>query len=182
MSAAGTSILPWRVCRLAVVSCVLMMCALQAARAQVSREYPIKAAFLYKFGEFVVWPNPDAEFRVCVVGKDPFGAVLDDLIANERVNGQPVVVVRHATVAGGESCDVAYLGGLGDAQLSRALTVLHASAVLTVTDEASNGNKRGIIHFAVRQNRIRFYIDQGQSNATGLTIRASLLGLAIAQE
>lgn len=116
---------------------------------------------------------------MCVFGQDPFGAALDGVVSGERVGERPVVVARHAAFGGGEACDVAYLGGLADAELRAALTALRTASVLTVTDEATNGEIRGIVHFALRQNRVRFYIDTAQVKENGLTVRANLLELAI---
>ena len=52
------------------------------AAPQVSEEYQIKAAFLYNFIKFVEWPKDrfsgDKDpIVIGVVGKDPFGEVLD---------------------------------------------------------------------------------------------------------
>src|SRR5687767_10679979 len=47
-------------------------------------EYEVKAAYLYNFGRFVTWPpdSSDGEaFSICVLGRDPFGRVLDTTLA-----------------------------------------------------------------------------------------------------
>jgi len=179
MYAFRASLMSWKFGAAAVLAAVLLLCGAGDARAQATREYAIKAAFLYKFGDFIIWPSAGPEFRVCVFGHDPFGPALDGVVAGERVGERPVVVARHASFQGGEACDVAYLGGLPAAELRTALTALRADAVLTVTDEATNGEIRGIVHFALRQNRVRFYIDTAQVKENGLTVRSNLLELAI---
>ncbi len=61
-----------------------------AARAAqpAASEYELKAAFLYNFAKFVDWPPEALEssvsaVRVCVLGDDPFGAVLDQTLAGQ---------------------------------------------------------------------------------------------------
>jgi hypothetical protein len=53
----------------------------------------VKAVFLLNFARFVTWPEsafatPGAPLTVCVLGRDPFGSVLDQVFANERIGEQ----------------------------------------------------------------------------------------------
>ena len=54
----------------------------------------VEAAYLYNFGKFVTWPpdrTTDADqFRICVLGKDPFGSVLDSTVTGERIGGRQI--------------------------------------------------------------------------------------------
>src|SRR5436309_14054533 len=85
-------------CRAAILVCALMACALvQCTSAQrldsKATEFQLKAAYLYNFGQFVVWPEKETTgvFRLCVLGQDPFGAVLDSTVAGGRIGGGAVV-------------------------------------------------------------------------------------------
>ena len=74
------------------------------AADQRSLEYAVKANFLYKFGDYVTWPvgalgADDAPVNLCIVGEDPFGRVLDEAIAGERIGMHPVHVARVAQAA-----------------------------------------------------------------------------------
>src|ERR1700674_3063378 len=45
--------------------------------------YEVKAAFLFNFAKFIDWPpgsfaSPQSAFTICVLGRDPFGNILDD--------------------------------------------------------------------------------------------------------
>src|SRR4051812_25838839 len=77
----------------------LLAVALPALAQERVAEVQVKAAFLYKFGEFVQWPptpfaNPDAPFAIGVVGADEMATALEQLIADRSVQGRPVVVRR----------------------------------------------------------------------------------------
>jgi len=55
----------------------------------VSLEYEVKAAFLFNFTKFVQWPSSafadaNSAFEICIVGDDPFGKTLDDIVQGER--------------------------------------------------------------------------------------------------
>jgi hypothetical protein len=51
--------------------------------------------------------------------------------------------------------------------------------VLTITDSARNARAKGIVHFVLRDNRVRFEIDEQAAAENGLVISSKVLGLAI---
>src|SRR6266403_5629079 len=62
-------------------------------------EYQVKATYLYNFGRFVKWPgtvpvSKGDSFPVCVLGRDPFGPILDSTLAGETLNDKPVALRR----------------------------------------------------------------------------------------
>ncbi len=62
-------------------------------------EYEVKAAFLLNFTKFIEWPagafaSPDSPFTICILGRDPFGRALDQIVAGESVNGRKLAVRR----------------------------------------------------------------------------------------
>ena len=69
-------------------------------RAGPSREYLVKAAFLYNFAKFTVWPatafaNRETPLRLCLLGKDPFQGALDSL-AGKTVRKRKLEIHRLA--------------------------------------------------------------------------------------
>src|SRR5580692_3792840 len=71
-----------------------------AAQTSISKEYQIKAVFLFNFAQFVQWPETnfsgaDAPFCIGVLGDDPFDAFLDETVRGETVKGHPLVVRRY---------------------------------------------------------------------------------------
>jgi hypothetical protein len=56
--------------------------------AQTATEYQVKAAFLFNFTHFVEWPAqgfPSAQspMVIGILGKDPFGRILQQIITGE---------------------------------------------------------------------------------------------------
>lgn len=152
------------------------------ARAN-SLEFPVKAAFLYKFAPFVEWPatawsSPDSPLTVCVVGDDPFGAMLDHAVQGQHLGPHPIVVHRLDRLGADSGCSIAYVGGSRLQSVSDALDAVQGTPVLTVTDEAE-GPAHGIIHFVVRGNRVRFVIDDAAAAKNGMTISSKLMRLAL---
>ena len=148
------------------------------ARAQVS-DTMVKAAFIPKFARYVTWPatasNGSGPLTICIIGDDPFGSALDKSAASQSAGGRAIVVKRLASASGASACAVAFVDGN---HTGETLAALGRQPILTVTDSRS-GAQRGVIHFAVVAGRVRFFIDNAQAQARGLTVSSRLLALAI---
>lgn len=163
---------------------VAMALILTAApiRAQPS-EAAVKAAFIPKFARYVEWP-PAARpagrepFQLCVIGRDPFGRLLDQSAASELIEGRGVAVRRLASAEGAAGCHLAFVQGRTAQDTGRLLLALRSRPILTVTDSRA-GPQRGIIHFAVAAGRVRFFIDDAEAAQRGLSISSRLLALAL---
>jgi hypothetical protein len=145
------------------------------ASAQVS-DMAVKAAFIPKFARYVNWPSKgNGAVAICIIGDDPFGAAIDQAATGQSVDGRPFVVKRMPSAVGAAICSIAFITG---AHTGEALTALARQPILTVTDSRSS-SARGVIHFAIVEGRVRFYIDNAQAQARGLTVSSRLLALAI---
>ena len=147
-----------------------------------SLEYPIKAAYLYKFGNYVEWPKPafpnaGSPFNLCVVGDDPFGALLDSAVDGQHVDGRAIVLHRLKSVARDSGCHILFLGIADPQRAGQALESLRGEAVLTVSDARSGA--AGMIQFVLKDNRVRFNIDDDMARSSGLAISSKLLALAV---
>jgi hypothetical protein len=167
-----------------VAGLALLMTSGASARAEAkSLEYPIKAAFLYKFGSFVEWPadafpSASAPVNVCVVGRDPFGAILDQTVRGQTVGTRPVAVRRLPTISPASGCHIAYLGGSPEQSAPEAARALAQAPVLTVTD-GPRPEAQATIQFVVVANRVRFKIDLRAAAQGGVSISSKLLNLAV---
>lgn len=146
-----------------------------------SMEYAVKAAYLYKFAPFVDWPpaafaSPSSPFHLCILGRDPFGAALDQAVSGQRVEGHPVAVRRLERVDATSDCHILYLGASRAQTAAEALRAVRGAPILTVAD--SDRDAGAIIKFLVKDNRVRFDIDTAAAAANRVTISSKLLSLA----
>lgn len=151
--------------------------------AQGALEYAVKAAYLYKFAPFVVWPpgafpSPTSPFTVCVSGEDPFGPLLEEAVRGQSVVGRRVVVRRLLQVSGDPGCQVLYVGRSTSQPPALVLRMVRNLPVLTVTDEAQ-GVSGGIVQFVLRNGHVRFALDADQARASGLGLSSKLMALAV---
>lgn len=153
-----------------------------AAQAQASTAEATQASFLPKFPRYVAWPAArqpasGTSFQLCVIGRDPYGALLDAAARNEQIDGRNVVVRRLPDTRGAETCHLAFVRGGQPVDTGRLLFALRSLQLLTITD-ASGGPERGMIHFASIGGRVRFFINDAAAAERGLTISSRLLALA----
>lgn len=142
-----------------------------------------EAEALYRLAEFVEWPagknvNEVATFNFCVLGRDPFGGVLDDVVLGHPIDGKPSMIVRGNQFGDLGRCDVLYIGASETKRLLRILRQVGAKNVLTVSDAADFAGNGGAIQFLKDGNRIRFVINVDAAQRAGLRVRAQLLSLA----
>jgi hypothetical protein len=116
---------------------------------------------------------------LCIVGRDPFGTLLEQAAQSQSVDGHAVQVRRLSGPAGARGCHLAFVGESPQQPTGQVLAALHGQAILTITD-ARSGSQRGIIHFALVSGRVRFFIDEAAAAQRGLSISSRLLGLAVA--
>lgn len=145
-------------------------------RAAEPSEYAVKAAYLAKFPSYVDWPpaafaTPTSPIVVCVVGDDPFGPLLDDVLSAQQVQGRPMLARRMKTVTGEAGCHIVFLSGGSPGDSGK---LAHA---LVVTDSPGGG---GVINFVLRDKRVRFTVDDEAAAQNGLAISSKLLSVALA--
>jgi hypothetical protein len=145
-----------------------------------SEEYELKAAFLYHFTEFVEWPadafpRSDAPFTIAIVGDDPFGSVLDEMVEGEKAGARNIVVRRYSAVEQLGECQMVFVGISEPGPLDHALSALGRRKVLTVGDGRAFSARSGMITFLMNKRRVRLRINVAAARSAGLTISSKLL-------
>jgi hypothetical protein len=147
-----------------------------------SKEYQIKAVFLFHFAQFVEWPAtafPDAAtpIRIGVLGEDPFGAALEEAIRGETIRNRGLVILRSQRVEDLKNCHLLFIGRLAKGRADQILPQLNSAAVLTVSESEGFAARGGVINFYLEGNKVRFEINPGVAQRHGLKISSQLLSL-----
>jgi hypothetical protein len=150
-----------------------------AAPTPVS-EYQVKAVYLFNFAQFVEWPaaalpRDSAPFVIGVLGKDPFGTALEDVVRTEAVNQHPLAIAHYRSVAEIHDCQILFITASEVAHLDGILTALKDRSILTVADALEPGQHGVMIELVRQDSRIRLRIDLQAAKAADLTISSKLL-------
>ena len=160
-----------------------LFCLTPRAAAQPPGEYAVKAAFLYNFAKFVEWPvqafpSPDAPFSMCVLGPDPFGGALDAAVANERIQGRPLIVRRFDVWDASSQCHILFVSSALQTQFAALLGAGTFRRTLTVGDGEAFLQAGGHISFFLEENRVRFAINADSVARSDLQISSKLMRVA----
>jgi hypothetical protein len=165
---------------LAILSC----CAAWPSRAALladgqSREYEIKAAFIYQLSQFADWPTRSGErtFNVCVLGADPFGGNLKSLESRTHLN-QPLVAAHLQSAVSARDCGIVYLADDQRGNVPTILNQLRGYPVLTVSSLPGFVDQGGGVGFVVENARVRLEINNQAVRRAQIKMSAKLLEVA----
>lgn len=175
--------------RLRVILCLIFLLGptlppapVIGAESSKSGEYTLKAAFLYNFAKFVEWPTETLErtesFKVGLLGKDPFGKELDELMRGKTVHNKPLVVQRLESLEAAADCQMIFISASEADRLEEILKTLAGRPVLVVGDMPRFIHRGGMVGLSVENQKVRFSINEKPADAAGLKISSQLLKLA----
>jgi hypothetical protein len=165
-----------------LLACVGLLVA-RAAVAGASLEYRVKAVFLYNFAKFIEWPPdafaaPGAPFGLCVLGNDPFGPDLEQLVGSKVVQGRPLAIRRLADLKAMSGCHILFVAAADGRKLPAILQTVGSAPILTVGEDPDFTQLGGAMRFFLLENRVRFEINVAATARAHLKLSAKLLDLA----
>jgi hypothetical protein len=170
------------------------------AESAQSREYQIKAAFLYNFIKFVDWPEekfPDSNEPIIIgiIGNDLFGDAFEP-IKDKKAKGSSVIIKRFKSfeelkkstekdkpesdqkIEVLTKCHLLFICSSEQKNLKEIINTVRDHSVLTVGETEGFLEAGGIINCFVEEKKIRFEINITAAERAKLEIRSNLLRLA----
>jgi hypothetical protein len=152
------------------------------AESATSKEYQIKAVFLFNFAQFVEWPantftNAEAPFCIGILGDDPFGKALDETIQGETIQNHRLVVQRSQRPEDLQNCQLIFVSKSEKGRMVEILSKLSGRKILTVSELPGFANRGGVINFYFEGNKVRFEINPASAEREGLKVSSQLLSL-----
>ena len=141
-------------------------------------ESTVKVKLLYNFMKFVTWPQQAATYNVCVLGTNPFGAVVNSL-NGQQIGGRPIRVIAEVSLNDAKYCQVVFVSRSESGRLTNALLNLRQPGILTVSDIEGFADKGGVIEIIISSSgKPEFRISQKSAQDVGLRVGSQLLGLS----
>lgn len=160
------------------------MCAFPAEPPIPSpSEYQLKAAVMYNFANFVVWPArcfPSAKspFIIATVGEDPFKGVLEQTVRGKETDGHPFEIRHFKSLAEVRGCHMLFISSTERRKVAEIIEALGEAPVLTVGEMDRFLQTEGMINFLMEGNKVRFEINAEAARKAGLKVSSKLLYLA----
>lgn len=172
---------PGALCLAGLVALVLLLPVSNAlSQTAPSREYQLKAVFLFHFAQFTQWPtnafaSTNAQIVIGILGSDPFGDALKDIVRGETINGRKIEVEHFDRVEDVKGCHILFLASSESRRPERIVEQLKGSPILTVSDLDSPAGRGVMIRFVEDNNKLRIRINLDAVSEAKLTISSKLL-------
>ena len=153
------------------------------AVAQDVTEPALKAAFIYNFAKFTVWPADvmatGAPLVLCVLGDAAIGEALERTVQGHTLAGRSIGVSQAAPHKRSlEGCHIAYVSGVTVSQAAEVVAGLRDAPVLTISDVKGFTQLGGIAQFFFEHGQLRFNVQHESAKRARLQISSRLLELA----
>jgi hypothetical protein len=169
---------------LAIIGVFRLQAQSDDASFEISREYSIKAAYLYQFCRYVQWPatafaDSRSPLVIGILGQSPFGDALEEIARTKRVEGRPIVIRQFMSMTEYKPCQILFVtASAGPAQTTAAIEMAKKAPVFLVGEEPSFIQQGGVANFFLEENRIRFEVNAEAAQHKQLKISSKLLSLA----
>jgi hypothetical protein len=143
----------------------------------------VEAAFIYNFAKFVEWPedafdNADSPIVIGIVGDDPFGSTIDQIVDGKQLNGRHFVIRRMRWSDDFRHRQIVFMSGSDAGKARQLLDRLKGSPILMIAETPGLAQQGAVISFVTEQGRVRFEINLDAARRAHLTISSRLLSLA----
>jgi len=161
---------------------LLLPSAALRAETTASKEYQVKAAFLFNFLQFVEWPAAtfpaaDSPLSIGILGDDPFGPALDAIVRDESVHGRRLVILRSLRPEDLQACHLLFICKSEQRRVDGILSRLTDRPVFTVSEINGFARQGGIVALYADGRKIRFEINMSAARRADLKLSSQLLEL-----
>ena len=148
-----------------------------------SNEYQVKSAFLLNFAKLVEWPetafaSTDSPVVVGILGDEAFTAAAATGLGSKQVGKRAVELRRLSSAGDARSCHLVFVSRAHAESQGDILSATRGRPSLTIGDDEGFVRKGGTIAFYDEGGKVRFAVNVGVAEGTGLRISSRLLGLA----
>lgn len=155
-----------------------------SAAADESKEYLVKAAFIYNFVKFVEWPGGKAiaqqsHIDICVVGSSAMVNTSSVFKAASTAKLSLSLVKESSASAAASHCHIVFIAASEEGRLTEMLGELQGKPVLTVSDMDGFAEKGGMIGFVPSDNKVKVVVNTKPVGAAGMRVDAQLLEIAL---
>jgi hypothetical protein len=180
-SAAVSRVLNSRLSKLVLIAACFSLVRVDAQEEM--EEYQVKAAFVYNFVKFVVWPEgafkgPGDPITACILGEGPLQGELEKATRGKTIDGRPFRIQQAPGTDLSCKCHIVFVSASGRKRFHDTGEDLKATGVLTIGESPGFASEGGVINFKLEGGRVRFEINLKAAEQRQLHISSKLLSLA----
>ena len=155
----------------------------QGAAEEAVAERRVKAAYLFRFANYVEWPEsvlprPDSPLVIAVWGHDELAEDLGVLVAARTVGERRVEVHRFKEGAALSGIHILFAGRTRTARLAEVLGGPEPRPMLVVTESPGALRQGSVINFLLEDGQIRFEVSPEAAERRGLKLSSRLIAVS----
>lgn len=162
----------------------LILLTLTGCMYSQSEEHILKAAYFEKFALFTEWPQAKSDsdevekFRIGVFGECDMFPALTEFFRNQKINNMDVHISIIEDLENVEQCHMLFIPKDNNEQLETVLQLTSAIPVLTISDTPGFCDRGVMINLFIKDDRIKFEINESAVKRSGLYMSYHLLKYA----
>jgi len=158
---------------------ILIASASRLFAAEALLEYQVKAVCVLNAARFVSWPasafaNADAPLVIGILGDNPFGSALQDVVEGETLRNRQIVV-RRVGLEEGATVHVLVISHSERDHLDGILRALGSASVLTISEIDRFTQSGGMLGLALDRGKIRFEVNSDAVRRAELKVDSQFL-------
>ena len=149
-----------------------------------SREYLLKAGYIYNFTKFIKWPEKanreinNGGLNFCLVGEDPFGDILGKFAKKLKKKNRNLLITPQVSIEEMPQCHILFVSASEKSNVNQILQRVREYPVLVIGDTPGFAKNGVGINFFLQKNKIRFEINHEALKRSGFVVSSELLNLA----
>lgn len=162
----------------------MLVGAPQIVRAQETKEYLVKAAYIFNFVKFIEWPGDKAvshvpSIDICVMGESPLMGAESVFKAASTAKLTLRLVKENDVQEAAAHCHVLFVSDSEAGRFKSIISSLKNSPVLTVSDIDGFADGGGMIGFVASDSKIKVEVNTKSVTRAQMRVDAQLLEIAL---
>jgi hypothetical protein len=165
------------------VTAILLFISIYASGQNIN--YKLASLYVYNFTKYIEWPAKSQTdfFVIGVFGETPaFEEFKKMAYTKKEVSGKKIVVEKMINVKDLEKCQIVYIPASQSHRLKEIKEALKGHSILIVTEKPGMAHKGAGINLFLDEdddNKLKFELNKGAIEATGLHVAGELVHLGI---
>ena len=163
---------------------LLSLSIIDKVQGQQYTEYDLKAAYIYNFSKFIVWPKnifktENSDFNIVVYGSSPITEVLYKALKNRKIMGRNISIKVIYSLDDLEDAHILFVSKDMQENIKEVIDACNDKAILVIGDVLEGFCQAGgLINFTPKSSKYRFEINHQVAQKSKLKISSKLLALA----
>jgi len=173
--------LPQRRCFMLCVFAAIFAAAAPAHAAPGYSEDSVKAAYLYRFTQYIEWPGSSAStepFTIAVLNAPGVAEELERLLPDHPIKNAVAQVRVITRISELGHAQMLYLGAAPPGRLRNLIESIAFGPVLLVTDSEEGLELGSVLNFVTVESRVRFEVSLTAADKSRFRISSELLAVA----